>query len=131
MESNPRAALPLPYIWGNIQGWVQIVWGIAAVFLALAGLRIGRIWGKMYIVLFASAALYVLVGLHLHDSHSCYVLPSFDHSTVAFRPLTHCANPLLDFFFLLLSSPSQGFEAWLVKRSVVVKLFTDLWDKKK
>jgi hypothetical protein len=63
MESNPRAALPLPYIWGNIQGWVQIVWGIAAVFLALAGLRIGRIWGKMYIVLFASAALYVLVGI--------------------------------------------------------------------
>ena len=63
MESNPRAALPLPYIWGNIQGWVQIVWGIATVFLALAGLRIGKIWGKMYIVLFASAALYVLVGI--------------------------------------------------------------------
>jgi hypothetical protein len=64
MESNPRAAaLPLPYIWGNIQGWVQIVWGIATVLLALAGLRIGKIWGKMYIVLFASAALYVLVGI--------------------------------------------------------------------
>jgi hypothetical protein len=59
MESSPRAALPLPYIWGNIQGWVQIVWGIATVFLALVGLRIG----KVYIVLFVSAALYVLVGI--------------------------------------------------------------------
>jgi hypothetical protein len=88
-------------------------------------LRVGWDWHT------AEAELRSRLGLHLHDSHSCYVLPSFDHSTVAFRPLTHCANPLLDFFFLLLSSPSQGFEAWLVKRSVVVKLFMDLWDKKK
>jgi len=63
MESSPRAALPLPYIWGNIQGWVQIVWGIATVFLALAAHRLNRGSFKLFIILFVSAVLYLLVGI--------------------------------------------------------------------
>ena len=63
MESNPRAALPLPYIWGNIQGWVQIVWGIATVFLALAAHRLNRSSFKLFIILFVSAVLYLSVGI--------------------------------------------------------------------
>ena len=63
MESSPRATLPLPYIWGNIQGWVQIVWGIATVFLALAAHRLNRGSFKLFIILFVSAVLYLLVGI--------------------------------------------------------------------
>ena len=63
MESSPRPTLPLPYIWGNIQGWVQIVWGIATVFLALAAHRLNRGSFKLFIILFVSAVLYLLVGI--------------------------------------------------------------------
>src|SRR5260370_27859060 len=55
------------------------------------------------------------LGLRLHDSHSCHVLPSSNHSAVALRTSACSANRLLDFFVLLLSPPSQGFEAGLVK----------------
>ena len=63
MESSPRATPPLPYIWGNIQGWVQIVWGIATVFLALVVHRLNRGSFKLIIILFVSAVLYLLVGI--------------------------------------------------------------------
>lgn len=63
METSSLAARPLPYVWGNIQGWVQIIWGIATVFIALAGLTSGGFHFKMYLGLFVSAALYLLVGI--------------------------------------------------------------------
>lgn len=62
METSSRVAPPLPYIWGYIQGWVQIVWGIAAGVLALAGQRF-QVSSKLLIMLFVSAVLYLLVGI--------------------------------------------------------------------
>ena len=66
METLPvtsQTSRSLPYVWGNIQGWIQIVWGIATGLLALAGLTRGTFSPKMHFILFGSAALYVLVGI--------------------------------------------------------------------
>jgi hypothetical protein len=45
-----QAARPVHYVWGNLQGWLQIVWAIATVFLALMGLTRGVFHFKVYIV---------------------------------------------------------------------------------
>src|SRR5260370_30855637 len=66
MENLPVSSAtgrPLPYMWGNIQGWIQIVWGIGTGFLAWAGLTRGLFSFKMRIILFVSAALYLFVGI--------------------------------------------------------------------
>ena len=58
-----RTESPLPYIWGNIQGWIQIVWGIAVGLLALVSLYRGLSTFKMRIALLGSALLYLLTGI--------------------------------------------------------------------
>jgi hypothetical protein len=63
IEPSPQVARPVPYVWGNFQGWLQIIWAIALVLLVVAGLIRGVAHFKMYVILFLSAALYLLVGI--------------------------------------------------------------------
>jgi hypothetical protein len=61
--SLPRTAPPLPYLWGNIQGWIQIIWGIATGLLAWVAVSRGLSSFKLRSILIVSAVLYLFTGI--------------------------------------------------------------------
>jgi hypothetical protein len=110
----------LPYIWGYIQGCIQIVWGIVTLLLGLVAVVVGSSGFKlrrMVFLLLISGTIYLLTGIAILRKRSyafslvciCMVLTMIMYYQVLFAvpsrsellPVARTVYWILSFFYYL------------------------------